>query len=1239
MKDLTDPTNRDSVPAILTPGEYVLNKEATEMYGPIIEQMNENGLAARTEGNMGVLSLNTGGPSLRPKARPKEFNGKPLSATFDDEFYYNSAVRDFWSSKYQTDKDFDKEHGFDQHIKYKEYHKQTPIDALKALDTASDIFAGDEQGLSKELLFDMGTKIGAHESSLTGPWSHNKQGGGGPGRSYWQVEPSTMHSLLNDSGAIFGPKFEKAFSRYAKDGKTAKKYLADLPLAQKSQLLLDDPALGATMALGKVTLKWSSLDINKDNIPVLPKAIEQQTKDLILISRTGEMPKDSVVPSQEVQLDSTPTVPQQVPPDGMPQVPQQEQPVVMPQAPQQVQPSPPLEAPVQGHPDAGVFVPDFAPQQELIPNPSYSPPGTIKEESNPQLRNEIYLGPETNTRPLEIKNPTGEVSAEDADDGFSWSDYFRDSAISTFNYLVPRQYEMQVVPSVAGDVQQDLYRRGPSQYVGGMVFNQGGPVQHLNPGGRAGGKKKVWDSATQSYIWVGPSDPRHPGNAPTINEDRVPRVNPNPAPFTFDLTPNIPVRPGQDNAVQPTSNTMVPPSPLNIPTMPNPTVDAEPIVVDTAPAPMSDEALLNTSSQVVEQREDSYPNNAQPGWRNLREGGQWQNPQAVPAPSPENIPMLDEDEANRLKYNAQLREYARQFPEGDPRRIEAFNNVLHERGAAHPSYVNDRPIESGLVAQAPPVPPQPSPINYSQLSEDALITLSDDGDETASDEIRRRNDLVNVVDPIIEDQRNLGYTDLTAPGIHDSRPDIGNLGPGIYAEADHLGALSPGVIAELGPENVPTLDGTVIPSTHELALIDPSSPGTLDTLALADVADVNATVDFDDPRGPDQRQTVEQAQDSSQREATVRSKVAEVDEGEGPASNISNDEAASKGATVIAENPAEESKAMSAIKGFFGDLFTADELKRAAVLFVGAMLTGATPGQALAFAGKDYLSRGDAHSKYVKELMEEGDHTTASIKAYSKSKNLEDLVPKQAMRSGTGNYKNVWSPDGKRIRAMEVSLGPRNNIWVNSATGLKIPDAWEDDPKNIPNTPESNEAIRAAGKNYGDMVNELQRTHASIEDSNKTLTELSPNLEGGKIAKWARDNNIDASEMPTIIENAYMDLLRDVKGGGKVAKDIRPYLNNQYVTAKAGGAPELFTLTTGDNAGQRMSAEKISGVLATARSITSRSDDPSIKNRGDVEIIKAVIVEWEKLVDKSKYKASSTETPFFKFLKEQINSG
>ena len=61
MKDMDDPTNRDSVPAMLTPGEYVLNKEASQMFGPMIEKMNQQGLAQRHAGNQEVPHLNTGG--------------------------------------------------------------------------------------------------------------------------------------------------------------------------------------------------------------------------------------------------------------------------------------------------------------------------------------------------------------------------------------------------------------------------------------------------------------------------------------------------------------------------------------------------------------------------------------------------------------------------------------------------------------------------------------------------------------------------------------------------------------------------------------------------------------------------------------------------------------------------------------------------------------------------------------------------------------------------------------------------------------------------------------------------------------------------------------------------------------------------------------------------------------------------------------------------------------------------
>ena len=83
--DLDDPTNRDSVHAMLTPGEFVLNKEATEMYGPVVEQMNNHGLRERHRGNVehvnrggGITPMrNSGGPIYRNEGGGSWWN--PLS--------------------------------------------------------------------------------------------------------------------------------------------------------------------------------------------------------------------------------------------------------------------------------------------------------------------------------------------------------------------------------------------------------------------------------------------------------------------------------------------------------------------------------------------------------------------------------------------------------------------------------------------------------------------------------------------------------------------------------------------------------------------------------------------------------------------------------------------------------------------------------------------------------------------------------------------------------------------------------------------------------------------------------------------------------------------------------------------------------------------------------------------------------------------------------------------------------
>ena len=89
VKDLNDPTNRDSVHAMLTPGEYVLNKEATNMYGPVIEQMNNHGLQQRHAENQVVMA------NMGQQVSPQHFSrGGIVDFIKQEEGFRNKAYRD-----------------------------------------------------------------------------------------------------------------------------------------------------------------------------------------------------------------------------------------------------------------------------------------------------------------------------------------------------------------------------------------------------------------------------------------------------------------------------------------------------------------------------------------------------------------------------------------------------------------------------------------------------------------------------------------------------------------------------------------------------------------------------------------------------------------------------------------------------------------------------------------------------------------------------------------------------------------------------------------------------------------------------------------------------------------------------------------------------------------------------------------------------------------------------------------
>ena len=155
---------------------------------------------------------------------------------------YGGFVQD-WSKNYQTDQDPVKERRAKAAL---EGEWELPEDAKGPLDTASTIFEGDS-GFTKDELYKYGSNTGQVESG----YKTKVQKSGGPARSYWQVEPDTALDLLNNSSALFGPKFEQMFSdKYGSENMSARDGLSTMTAEEMSKLLEDDDALAATFSLG-----------------------------------------------------------------------------------------------------------------------------------------------------------------------------------------------------------------------------------------------------------------------------------------------------------------------------------------------------------------------------------------------------------------------------------------------------------------------------------------------------------------------------------------------------------------------------------------------------------------------------------------------------------------------------------------------------------------------------------------------------------------------------------------------------------------------------------------------------------------------------------------------------------------------------------------------------------------------------------------------------------------------------
>jgi hypothetical protein len=177
---------------------------------------------------------------------PAEINEEGKDVEINSMIIPNETIVKNWSANYQTTNNPEKEARATEVLK--NFDASTmPKEAVNAVKKAVYIFEGDK-GQTAESITQNLNAIGAIESNYT----TKVQGGGGPARSYWQVEPTTAQDNLVNGSALLGKRFNEVFERYAKDGKTAIEYLKGLTLEEWSDVLEKDDELGAAMAAHKL---------------------------------------------------------------------------------------------------------------------------------------------------------------------------------------------------------------------------------------------------------------------------------------------------------------------------------------------------------------------------------------------------------------------------------------------------------------------------------------------------------------------------------------------------------------------------------------------------------------------------------------------------------------------------------------------------------------------------------------------------------------------------------------------------------------------------------------------------------------------------------------------------------------------------------------------------------------------------------------------------------------------------
>jgi hypothetical protein len=364
------------------------------------------------------------------------------------------------------------------------------------------------------------------------------------------------------------------------------------------------------------------------------------------------------------------------------------------------------------------------------------------------------------------------------------------------------------------------------------------------------------------------------------------------------------------------------------------------------------------------------------------------------------------------------------------------------------------------------------------------------------------------------------------------------------------------------------------------------------------------------------------------------------------------------------KNEKDKGKSLNQSKGFFaelfGDLIDTKELARMAVMYAGSRALGNSHEGSLGFAAVNYIKRIDTKAanreKTALTLIAKGKHTTASIAAYKKSGDENDLILVGAPINSTGKDKYLFHPILKKKILVREFKQNDNVYW--SADGGKSPVSgkWTSDGTSV----RGSEDFRAYTAKAIPLLRDVLKDDKKQYDKDKTTTQdgqvvkttyktdINITEAAGDSARWAAENGLAVDEMGTIVSAAYRMAIEQSGGEDKRRpKSLIPYLNFMKIRQDT-QVPDLFARkdsTAAKPVPMEVSQVNTLSTLYLAK-MNRPNQTPSEGNNRDILNIfwQGAAKIWAQKLDTNpellqqyKDKALKDQSPFYVFAKEELD--